>query len=1189
MGNSYEEYLKTIGGKYNIPESRWSGASVSGESSNGIETSYENHISNLRKKYSIESNPGRNPIRSVYIPTNEELEVSRFFSDYKKLVEDYGNRLDSIGWADGIGANTELKAAIEGFTGRDQNIRRYLEENRGSLNPDYYNEVISGLDSAAEAMRKLQDAYDQNTMFFSQWSSEEDYQKWLDYRTPESRQARYEENKRRLEELREERKEAAGSTSIWSVIGVSDSSLPITTQTGTNSRLQEIDDEIAAIEAEMRMYETGETNESGVYYGSKVVDDYSGLRSNPDFGSISANRTYRNASKEEMDAYDASISEGSLALNNGGYYDEQGNIRDAKGNIVQYANSPSVEDKLGLFLSASDEDIAEAYNLLSAAGGNYETTWADLLQEGDVNRWRFLKPEEVDVYYYLLGSQGQDAAYKYLDDMEIELGRRETIQDRETIDAATGWEKFGLNLLSFPLNLVGGAASTVDSTYRFLTGQKFNPYSRAQTATQLGGYIRGSTAQDIDELTGGAEIPGLGYSVGDAYQSVMSMVDSLIGARLGGKGYQAIMSMGAAANEANKLYSQGASSDQIAAGAVAAGVAEWIFEKYSIENLISMKSPQTILQFVKNALIQGGIEFSEEALTEIANIVSNGIIMQSQSDWAKVLEENGGDYGKAIGQMAIQVTNAGISGFLSGFGSGAIQQGIAYGTQQKQNGQIGQYIYGGNGTDALMTLALDMAKRSDGKSQARLLSQVDSLKGKKFRTQSGRNRAAGRLYNTVRSVMTEQNIGEISAALQEQGFSKKDASKIAGALAMNYNGIEMTPQQEKLVQKYGNDQKVLDAISKVVENGESGIRKRANSLARFEFGTMLGNVASRVNQEAPGQEKTSADGNLSGENSSSQTAPYEVSDDGQTRLVSDPEKVVLVDGIASMENGKVMLKLKDGSTVDAEDVSFGDSGDALVYATVAGLGLSVDTANTIIGAFDSGKGVSAQMYSLGLQEAYRNGKYNYAFQSAENDPYSDAMKLAWNEGRKAAIMDSKTAQAKADENYRNAKKSLEQDGKKKSGEYHAVLEDGITEDSLNESQKASYRLADSIAQAANVDILVYAGKTRELGFYDPNTDTIHLNLNGMNKSRKSMMAFTLGHELVHRAKKGSPEKYQAFADFLVENYGKRGADLEAMIAEQLDAAKEHGIKMSRDKAFEEVVCDACQRMLLDTDAGKRLA
>ena len=44
-----------------------------------------------------------------------------------------------------------------------------------------------------------------------------------------------------------------------------------------------------------------------------------------------------------------------------------------------------------------------------------------------------------------------------------------------------------------------------------------------------------------------------------------------------------------------------------------------------------------------------------------------------------------------------------------------------------------------------------------------------------------------------------------------------------------------------------------------------------------------------------------------------------------------------------------------------------------------------------------------------------------------------------------------------------------------------------------------------------------------------------------------------------------------------------------MIAEQKQAAKDHRLELTDEQAFDEVVADACQRMLLDTNAGQRLA
>ena len=44
-----------------------------------------------------------------------------------------------------------------------------------------------------------------------------------------------------------------------------------------------------------------------------------------------------------------------------------------------------------------------------------------------------------------------------------------------------------------------------------------------------------------------------------------------------------------------------------------------------------------------------------------------------------------------------------------------------------------------------------------------------------------------------------------------------------------------------------------------------------------------------------------------------------------------------------------------------------------------------------------------------------------------------------------------------------------------------------------------------------------------------------------------------------------------------------------MIAEQKQAAKDHRLELTDEQTFYEVVADACQRMLLDTNAGQRLA
>ena len=1053
----------------------------------------------------------------------------------------------------------------------------------------YIDEVVSALSKARQSSK---DYFD----FYGQWDSQDSYNKWMQYSTPEGRQEQYEKNQARLEELKQQRRstvsyQPASSAYLTGEIPYYGSPLSATHQgEQITSLTTDIDREIAQIEKEMRMYERGETDEAGNYYGNKVADDYGKYLQDTKFLEASQNRAFQNGDRAALSAYDAEQSQGSMALSNGGYIDEDGNIRDAYGNVAQDTFEAPVQDKLGLFLSASDEDIGEAYTILGAVQGSYPTTWASILQEGDVKRWRHLKDDELQIYYGLLNTEGQESAYRYLDAMEVELGRREMQQVKAYIDETSGLEQVMLNVASVPLNMIGGIAATVDNVGRLVTGKDLNPYSRAQSLLSSGNYIRSNTAQEIDAATGNKEIPGLGFSWGDAYQAGMSMVDSLVGAKIGGKAYQAVMSMGAASSEMARLYSQGASMEQMVLGSVAAGAAEWVFEKYSIENLIDMKSPDTLGQFLKNAFIQGGIEMSEEAATEFANILTNGLIMQSESDWAKALEENGGDYGKALKEMAIRIANAGLSGFLSGMGSGSIQQGMQYGAQQQENKKIGSYISGADSTDALVALALDMASGESGKAQKNLQNQSQRIVDDNFLTKGGKNKAIGRLYNTVNTVVTEQNISEISTALQEKGFSKKDATAIAGAVAVQASGLELTDKQQKVLEKFGSNEDVQGVLSEILDNEESGINQRAKSVAQFEFGAMRNHIISSIEKELPGQEKATASDNVDAQTENSAEGSYEVSAEGKTILKSTG-KIVNIQEVADIQDGKMTLRLDDGSTVDASEVSYASKDEALIYETVAQMGASVKAANILVKGFQSAEGMNASAYAHGIEEAFRYGMHNDK-RGLANSVFASKLnagqqEYVYRQGQKAAGKQVAKEQATVLKNRAAAEAATA--GKVSTRSYQAVLEDGITEESLNESQKVSYHLAGQVAEAAKVNIRVYAGKTGEWGYYKPSTDEIYLNLNATNKSRKSMMAFTLGHELVHRAKKGSPAKYKAFANFLMEEYGKNGASLDAMIAEQMDAAKEHDIEMTPDEAFEEVVCDACQRMLVDTDAGKKLA
>ena len=1074
-------------------------------------------------------------------------------------------------------------------------------------------EAISAINSVVKALSDARTYSWNSHKFYSQWDSEDDYIKWGAYQTSEGRKERYASNQQRVEELKKERsklQQTKPGVNPYTYGGATNPGMPygasqqggfaptIQQQTATDRRLNEIEKEIASIESEMRMYERGNTDESGFYYGSKAVDDYGEYADREDFDDVSSKRNFRNAGREALTEYDAMTDSTTWRTDaNNNIYDAFGNRidpsnTDEKGNILHpYANNSkyAVTDRLGLYLSTSDAEKQEA---LGTPAGT-EGTWESIIKDGYDGNWELLEENEVDIYYYLLNNSGLEAADKYLDDMKTELNRRNMMQAtnlyKDGFSEANALERLALSIATTPAQMISGAAGFIEDAAMTVMGKEINPYSAAHGGMNFSQTVRGEQAEAWDEATGGVKIPFINFTVGDLYQSGMSAFDTFVGGKLGSGAYEVLMGMGAASTEAKRLYEQGASKGQIAWGGALAGAAEMVFEHASIENLINLKDADTVGQFVKNLLIQGGIEGSEEGFTDIANTITNALVMGSQSDWAKLVEKHGGDRLAAFIEKVQEVGKSAFGGFVSGSMGGTASSAASYAQVQSQNAELGQYISGANSTDALMALAQEMAKTASKGDQKNLTKQTERL-GKDFLTEGGKNRATGRLYNTVRSVVTTQNISEISTALQEKGISKKDANAIAGAVAVQANGMELTDTQQKVLDKFSKNADVQDVVNGILGNNESGINQRARSVAKFEFDTMRNDIISRMKQEAPGQENTSASDTVDANKESSSETSYEVSADGKTILKSTGE-IVNIKNVAAIKDGKVTLNLEDGSSVDAADVSFSSKSEAIFYDTVAQMDASVKAANILVNSFNAlqGDSVNAEVFARGVSEAFKYGKLGLPSAALSRSKFAKDLTVAqqdyvYRQGKKAAGKQVAQQQAVVNSVFNEAKATA------KSGTYQAVLEDGITALSLNESQKASYRLADNIAQAAKVNIHVYLGKTAgERGYYNPSTDEIWLNLNATNQSRQSMMAFALGHELVHRAKKGSPGKYQAFTEFLMKEYGKSGASVEAMIQEELDAAKEFGIKMTEEQAFEEVVCNACERMLLDTDAGKRLA
>lgn len=696
----------------------------------------------------------------------------------------------------------------------------------------------------------LNSDYDTLQKYWSNWENEDAYNKyqigWLDTYTDvneeniAARREYYQKNVDRISEIDKEL-EGIGYIGWWDYF----SDKP--------KRVQELHEERNNLVDENTLYDNVQ----------KVLDDnYIPITDEEEI--ITWTGDYSNASKDELKQYENEFRQLAHDINlEGGYdVDAYGNIigvnitlGNSKPKIIRQADAITeaylknetgygsqffnsvVEDKLGCFLNAvSGKGISGGsgaardtidIDYTTARGDGYDY-WEKLMQEGDTNGWLNLRPEEIRTYYYKLENEGQESAYKFLDDMAVPLTYRSTMARAKEISKAPVLEQIGLNILSIPMNILGGVPAFVEDVTKILSGNRINPYSRAHFLQNDAGAIRTDTAQDIDKATGNAAIPWIDFSLGDAYQAGMSGLDSLAGATfLGGTGYGALMGMGATSSTMKELYERGATNQQMLAGGILAGAAEMVFEKISIDHFVKMGDTKSLKDAVINILKQGGIEASEEAFTEIANIITDAYVMGSQAD-VHDLET-----------FVKNVVNAGLGGFLSGGGMGMVHSAVNGIQNYNQTKKDGQEIIDKGGVESLKNSA---ATLTDNKTVSKLLDRLSSK-------MSARN--VGKLADAVQTAVETRDRTAIIDELQKSGLSKKEAEKVADFSVKVSQGYEASESEIAEIEKITDKLPDVSEDSTAAEDAQiaQGSTEAGKSAAEVQNGSQSENSAVQAASE----------------------------------------------------------------------------------------------------------------------------------------------------------------------------------------------------------------------------------------------------------------------------------------------------------------------------------------------------
>lgn len=829
--------------------------------------------------------------------------------------------------------------------------------------------------------------------------------------------------------------------------------------------------------------------------------------------------------------------------------------------------------------------------------------------------------DEIAAYNYLYNTQGKKAAKEYIEYLTPSLNAR------EMGDLQKHWENLAEeapfiasvgSTLSNATSGLGFVDVSFQNARNIITGDyrpiDYNtPFMQPTVSTTT---IRGTISENIADKTGRINIdpeknPILasvfnGKSLGDVYQLGMSMLDSVsVGYLPGGT----ILLGGSAASQGMlDAVSRGASDSQAWTIGLLNGVAEAFFERVSLENLYHSPSKG----FIKDILIQGGFEGSEEAFTSIANAFSDVLVMMEKSDYKTAIREymkQGYTEAEATRMVFTETAlNIGVDAF-GGFLSGGILGGTKAALNQTVlEPQSYARLYSGS-ADALV------AEYNELNPDGRLADGVQSrINDGKYNEVNGRflhdARQAVRdirngqqlrgLVNANEAAMTQSDFRKITEAASAQLSLYGETGNtdgIAFLIAKQVTGEKLTKAERDVISGSRYAQRVINELDpENIRSGEYSTewaeRIGTDSINAVEYGRILDRLADEeasTAAEATREERTDVPVDTTPPEEKTAPAPVEAAETGAGTVVSETTETIS----SAAPAAKKPVYIPTAANTEAVGTI------ASRYGAQAG---SVQSIYNIAPTADT-EGFSAAFdaaYRIGLDGGYESA----AVSSGATQALTEMQRrLAYATGKAVRMANSV------------------RDGRTGRGSGKGVVRaKGMTTDEIKKrfkhgsNQLDAYRTLVKISELTGLTIELYdsAGDfTMEQGRFDRDTDVIAIDINAglfdvndVESLAKYTMLRTFCHEFTHFGEKWAAEEYNILRTAVIEalesndgyDLDKRiremqNADYEARKAEYVRDGKSETEaaelaeknKLSWDMASREVVAEAMTDVLPESD------
>lgn len=720
----------------------------------------------------------------------------------------------------------------------------------------------------------------------------------------------------------------------------------------------------------------------------------------------------------------------------------------------------------------------------------------------------------------------------------------------------------GTNMMAGAGALDIAAQNALNGTDPF-TGEKMvvDRYTKSMVPSMVTNTIRGSVSEDMS---------GIGSFL---YNNGMSMADSLatlaIGGATGLHGAADVILGGAAASQAiTDAYDRGASDSQAMSVGLLYGTAEALFEHISLDKLrmfhtSAAAGKKTAKTLVKDMLKQSFVEGSEEVCTDIANVISDAIVMADKSEINQAIAAYQAD-GMSEDEATRRAWLDWLGQTAQDFAGGAISGGVMTGGDMALNAGMRSANYRETGRHITASDYADILRHAAEESGDENLRK---LAGKK---QTNRN--TGKLYEATQEANLTQAVSDRLGAL---GTPENDVQELTGLVVKQIKGQELTGKEQRKFDASKQAQRAANEYASLFTRDadrttNAWARSHMRDAAELERNAIYGGARKTdAGQAQTHQAEKNAEVQVNGETAQVQALRYD------------------------QESGSVELSVK-AKNGDVQRVSVKDAklpeGTRLLAESAEKYG---ETAPQMYANYQNGQDV--ERYASAYEVAYsygRAGVKNYAVlenSGAASYLTPEQRKFAYETGLAASRRESDAKSAAAKSGEIQAGSVTMEGGKLGNVTLAAVNTAGLTR-----KQTASIDVARKVAEATGVNVVFFESQTGEDGKYlgmngAYRDGTIYLDVNAGKNSvgiGETAILKTMSHELTHFIQQNSGQ-YEALKEFVANHVLESGDSIERLARQKLD--NDSTGELTMDGAMDEVVADACEMMLRNTEAVQRLA